>query len=51
MDFATELRKIDPCSGILNFLPSSKDFEDNENIAPQSENDISHLYVLCQGKS
>ena len=34
MDFATKLRKIDPCSGILDFLPSSKDLIDNnENSA------------------
>jgi len=26
MDFARKLRKIDPCSGILDFLPSSKDY-------------------------
>jgi len=50
MDFATKLRKIDPCSGILNFLPSSKDFDDDENSAPQSENNISHLYVLSRAK-
>ena len=36
-------------SGILDFLPSSKDFDDNENSAQQPEN-ISHLYVLSQAK-
>lgn len=58
LDFATKLRKIDPRSGILDFLPSSKDFDDNENSAQQPENNSSHLYVLsqaikdvCQGKS
>ena len=47
LDFAT---KTDARSGILDFLPSSKDFDDNENSAQQPENNISHLYVLSQGK-
>ena len=50
LDFATKLRKIDPRSGILDFLPSSKDFDDNENSAQQPENNISHLHVLSQAK-
>ena len=50
MDFAMKLRKIDPCSGILDFLPSSEDFDANENSAPQPLNNISHLYVLSQAK-
>ena len=50
VDFATKLRKIDPRSGILDFLPSSKDFDDNENGTQQPENNISHLYVLSQAK-
>ncbi|KAK2557047.1 hypothetical protein P5673_020905 [Acropora cervicornis] len=48
LDFATKLRKTDARSGILDFLPSSKDFDDNENSAQQPENNISHLYVLSQ---
>ncbi|KAL9969539.1 hypothetical protein ACROYT_G021764 [Oculina patagonica] len=32
IDFANKLRKIDPCSGILHFVPSSNDFDDIENI-------------------
>ena len=44
-------KKIIPCSGILDSLPSSKDFDDNENSAEQPENNyISHLYVLSQAK-
>ena len=40
LDFATKLRKIDSRSGILDFLPSSKDFDDNENSAQQPESNI-----------
>jgi len=43
INFANKLRKIDPCSGILDFLPSSNDFDDIENTPPQSEHNISHL--------
>jgi len=50
MEFATKLRKIDPRSGILDFLPSSEDFGENENSKPQPQNNISRLYVLSQGK-
>ena len=50
LDFATKQRKIHPRSGILDFLPSSKDFDDNENGAQQPENNISYLYVLSQAK-
>ena len=48
LDFATKLRKIDPLSSILDFLPSSNDFDDNENSAQQPENNMSYLYVLSQ---
>ena len=48
LDFAAKLRKIDPLSSILDFLPSSKDFDDNENSAQQNENNMSYLYVLPQ---
>lgn len=50
MDFATKVRKIDPCSGILDFLPLSEDFDDNKNSVQQPENNISHLYVFSQAK-
>ena len=50
LDFAMKLRRIDPHSGILHFLPFSKDRDDNENSAQQSENNISHLYILSQAK-
>lgn len=50
MDFATKLREIDLHSGILDFLPFSQDFDDNENSAQQPENNISHLYILYQAK-
>jgi len=45
-----KLRKIDPHSGILDFLPFSKDLDDNENSAQQPENSISHLCILSQAK-
>ena len=50
IDFANKLRKIDPCSGILDFLPSSNNFDDIENTPSQSEHNISHLYVSSQAK-
>lgn len=50
IDFANKLRKIDPCSGILDFLPSSNDFDDIENTPSQSEHNISHLYVSSQAE-
>ena len=43
------VRKIDPCFRILDFLPPSKDLN-NEHNAQQPENNISHLYVLSQAK-
>ena len=50
LDFATKLRKIDPHSGILDFLPFSKDLDDNENSAQRPENNISRLCILSQAK-
>ena len=39
-----------PVLVFLIFLPSSEDFDANENSAPQPPNNISHLYVLSQAK-
>ena len=50
IDFANKLRNIDPCSGILDFLQSSNNFDDIENTPSQSEHNISHLYVSSQAK-
>ena len=50
LDFAMKLRKIDPHCGILDFLPFSKDLDDNENSAQQPENNISHLCILSEAK-
>ena len=50
LHFATKLRKIDPHSGIVDFLPFSKDLDDNEFSAQQPENNISHLCILSQAK-
>ena len=51
MEFAKKLKKIDPCSGILDFLPAPMNSDDNENDSQQSENDISHLSIMSQAKN
>ena len=30
LSFAKKLRKIDPCSGVLDFLPFSLNYDENE---------------------
>ena len=51
MEFAKKLKKIDPYSGILDFLPAPKNTDDTENDCQQSENDISHLSILSQAQN
>ena len=51
MEFAKKLKTIDPYSGILDFLPPSKNSDKTENDPQQPENDISHLSVLTQAKN
>ena len=49
LEFAQKLRKIDPFSGILDFLPAPKTSDDNED-SQQSEYNISHLSIMSQAK-
>ena len=49
LEFAKKLRKIDPFSGILDFLPAPKTCDDNDH-SQQSEYNISHLSIMSQAK-
>ena len=49
LEFAQKLRKIDPFSGILDFLPAPKTSDDNDD-SQQSEYNISHLPIMSQAK-
>ena len=49
IDFAKKLRKIDPCSGILDFSPFSPNYD--ENCSSHFDNSISHLTILSQAKN
>ena len=49
LEFAQKLKKIDPFSGILDFLPAPKTSDDNDD-SRQSEYNISHLSITSQAK-
>ena len=51
IDFAKKLRKIYLCSGILDFLPFSLDYDKNEHFSSHLDNNISHLTILSQAKN
>ena len=51
IDFAEKLQKIDPCSGILDLLPFSPNYDENENFSSHFDNNISHLTILSQAKN
>ena len=38
INFAKKFRKIDPCSGILDFLPFSPNYDENENCSSHFDN-------------
>ena len=44
IDFSKKLQKIYPCYGILDFLPFSPNYDENENYS-HFENNISHLTI------
>ena len=48
--FAKKLRKIDLCSGILDFLPFSVNYDENEDFSSHLDN-ISHLTILSQAEN
>ena len=51
INIANKLRKIDPCKGILGFLPFSPNYDENENFSSHPVNNISHLIILSQAKN
>ena len=51
IDLAEKLQKIDPCSGILDFLPFSPNYDENENFSSHFDNNISHPTILSQAKN
>ena len=38
INFAKKFRKIDPCSGILDFLPFFPNYDENENCSSHFDN-------------
>lgn len=51
IEFAKKLRKIDLCSGILDFFPVSPNYDENENFSSHPDYNISHLTILSQAKN
>ena len=51
IDFTKKLWKIDPCSGILDFLLFSPNYDENENCSSHFDNNISHLTISSQAKN
>ena len=51
IDLAEKIQKIDPCSGILDFLPFSPNYDENENFSSHFDNNISHPTILSQAKN
>ena len=51
IDFAKKLRKINPSSGFLDFLPFSSKYDENEHLSSHLDNSISHLTILSQAKN
>ena len=43
--------EIDPCSGILDFLPFSPSYDEKEHFSSHFDSDISHLTILSQAKN